>query len=244
MRWIRSNWPFGSFVSVVGVLLTRSWLMYRDWMWNHWPSFDTNWTLPFGTLTDVVGIIVGLLVLCLTLWIARRQIKIMNKQTAMMGEQGRLARKQARLTQQQHHLFELQLSKRANPILRAVEQAPIEADREIFQLELYNDGNGRLDAHRVELIVAKGVLDACPQLCEGATVALGEALVEVSGQKGRRLWLTSPGPIFPGTSVMLGHYELTPNLSYAERMVEWAVYCDLGEFPESNQDRWVQLGRM
>jgi len=81
------------------------------WLRSSWPPFSNDWDLPFGTLTDLIGIGVGLVVLCFTVWVALRQIQIMKRQTAMMEEQGRLSKRQTDLAETQNEIVQEQLAR-------------------------------------------------------------------------------------------------------------------------------------
>lgn len=101
MTWLRGHWPWKAFAGLI-VVLGMALFFLRHWIQNNWPSFSNSWDLPFGTLTDLIGICVGLLVLCMTLWIARRQFRIMNKQTSLIEEQKAIAVRQTAMMEEQN----------------------------------------------------------------------------------------------------------------------------------------------
>ena len=51
------------------------------------PDVDGALKLEPGSATDVLGLVLGFIVLCVTAWVAWRQFRILKKQTAMMEEQ-------------------------------------------------------------------------------------------------------------------------------------------------------------
>jgi len=72
------------------------------------PFTEPPWSpLELGSVTDVIGIFLGLIVLGITVYIFFRQLKIMNRQTE-------LAEKQLELAEKQDRILELELSKKTD----------------------------------------------------------------------------------------------------------------------------------
>jgi len=93
-----------------------------SWLRTNWPPFSSQWDLPFGTLTDLIGIGLAGIVLGLTIWVARRQLRIMATQVEMMKEQNEaserieaITRRQGEIAEAQHRIFMEQSSRQ--PVL-------------------------------------------------------------------------------------------------------------------------------
>jgi hypothetical protein len=80
------------------------WQQLMDWL----PDYNRASRLEVGSLTDLLGLIVGCVVLGLTVWIARRQFQIMNRQTTMMVEQSEASKRMEAITKRQGEIAELQ----------------------------------------------------------------------------------------------------------------------------------------
>lgn len=93
-------------------------------MWQErFPDFFGPWNFEPGTVTDLWGLLVGCAVFGFTVWVARRQIQIMNQQTAMMHEQAEvtkrqeaialeqsaIAKRQGEIAETQHQILQAQL---------------------------------------------------------------------------------------------------------------------------------------
>lgn len=94
-------------ILVVLTVLVAGLALYQ-WVTGNWPSFSNTWDLPFGTLTDLIGIGLGFVVLCLTIYVAFKQLQIMGdqraiavKQMAMMEEQNEASKRIETLTLEQ-----------------------------------------------------------------------------------------------------------------------------------------------
>jgi hypothetical protein len=72
------------------------------------PDLFGDWAFEPGTVTDLWGLVLGALVLGLTIWVARRQLQIMNQQTEMMREQSEAAKRMEAITRRQGEIADMQ----------------------------------------------------------------------------------------------------------------------------------------
>jgi hypothetical protein len=136
----------------------------------HPPYVDDTlpwWPWELGSLTDLISIGLGLLVLALTLYIAFRQLRIMNKQTELAEKQMKLTQEQAEASKRmekitkrqgeiaeiQHDIMQEQLGKRAKVEIvwgRIVWDTDHE---DVYRLEIWNHGTKGISSLDWELII-------------------------------------------------------------------------------------------
>lgn len=213
-----------------------------QWLRENFPPFSQTWDLPFGTLTDLIGIGVGLLVLCMTGWIAFRQFRIMNKQTKLIEEQNEASSRIERLTVEQaaiakrqgeiaeiQHRLTLEHASRM-PDLRIYERhrtVNLLSGTKTSMLVLHNLGQLAVQWYEWEIWArASSGAQLAMFLADGEKVHTSNTMFDSLSYIGTRERITNP--LHPHLDV-----ECVAISGVGEGIVEvrWAASSDQGRFP-------------
>jgi hypothetical protein len=233
------------------VVCDRVYLRAMRWLHDNWPSWSHQWDLPFGSLTDLIGIGLGFVVLCFTVYVAIRQLQIMKQQTAMMEEQAKaskrqeaIAEKQGEIAEKQHLIMKEQLAKRPNPYVYLSGRGPkTQEGLPSFSLYICNRGSRtlrdyhwnlyfpRADRDSVSLIAQDGEMSEVPVFLPPPGGVENEKDLE------KYLYLKMTGfsslPLHPAQSLPLASLIARTDRSMLTARVLWSINSEDGEFPET-----------
>ena len=205
------------------------------------------WYEPFelGSVTDLVGIGLAICVLGVSVWIAFRQFRIMNRQTAMMVEQGEIAKRQEQtskrqgeIAERQHEIMERQLSRKPDLRIRIRQRRHSLAGSDI-ELFAENRGNGSVQAfswrvliplevsHIFELYDISGKKIDSTRFgsfpAEDGEDVGGHGYREISGEMNQ--------PLFPDHETYIARVHVPAKQGPMSADAKWSIVSDAGRFP-------------
>lgn len=226
MPSLPKRFPFLTFLLALGLFGAVAWVLNRDWIWNNWPPFDDNWNLPFGTLTDVVSLGLGVVVLSLTIYVAFKQLNIMRDQTAVMKEQGGLAKRQTELAEVQNEIVQTQLARRAVLSMELSRAGEGHWDGRTFEIHVRNSGKKTADSYYWTFCVPSNRYSEFGYGWKGPSVA--QKTAGIHGVPHMFIQSIRQAPLFPGQIAPIG--ELTVQNLNVPVAFAWRLSCEDGQF--------------
>jgi hypothetical protein len=207
------------------------------------PDLDGTNRFEIGSMTELYGLIVSLVVLAFTVWVALRQLRIMNLQTQMMHEQskaskrqesialeqGAIAKRQADIAETQHHIMQDQLARRSQLSLELHRSQ----EEHVWHISIRNEGSRSSAAaywlvgfplayvRCFEVEVDEGELDM------DATAMFGDVECSLASSSYLK-------PLFAGSSIGVATLKLKPlqlPLDQQELAIFWRLTDEDGVFP-------------
>ena len=218
------------------------WQLLMDWLPDKSP-----WQNEFGSLTELRGLVLGVAIFVVTLWVARRQSQILKQQTAMKSGQSEasqrqeaIAAEQAALVRQQGEIAEsqfaiLRFQSRAHTL--TVEAQSIDRTKQFttLRIQVRNEGRNTADGFQWELLLPSTRIHYDLSL----TTPEGRQLEAVDGASRDAVWYHKfegrvSEPLFPGTRVVIAHlrigppYTVTP-FRFTYRRIWWLAKLKVGD---------------
>ena len=185
---------------------------------DRFPDWFGPWTFEPGSVTDLLGLALSLLVLSITVLVALRQLRIMNRQTAMMETQDRIIKMQL-------------LRRGVLKIALGPSAAPSEGYAVRHRVKVINVGDKTVAHYYWEVLCTQALLDQ-------ANISLERGIVEhesanVEGTTYRVIQRHADFPIYPNIEYDLGFVEVRgPLPEGVQPRILWRLHCEDGSFPE------------
>lgn len=207
------------------------------------PDWSGSWAFEPGTVTDLWGLVVGLAVFGFTVWIAMRQIQVMNQQTAMMREQSEastrmeaITKRQGEIAELQHQLMLEQLAKATRPGIYMTGVGYEEsAGWQRYHLYVHNRGNKTLNDFRWAVMYPEEYEGrVILRLLDGQMNKLPLSVLP-DDRLGEHLYFAMEGvsklSVHPGTAEELGDVVMADSVRGSVHF-KWSIRCADGVFPK------------
>jgi len=207
---------------------------------------------PFelGSVTDLVSIFIGLIVLAFTVFIALRQLKIMRKQTEMMAEQtaiskrqeavateqAAITKRQGEIAEVQHRILTAELSRRTD--VRIIYHRQEVHHRHDFQgwnaieFHAHNGGNKSADGFYWEVLVSDNVANVVRFLDESGMPVEGKLSYQSRTERYQKVDGHYTHKLFPYSGIEVIRVAVAPPPSSPDKLsVKWRIRGEDGMVP-------------
>jgi len=185
---------------------------------DRFPDWFGPWVFDPGSVTDLLGLALNLLVLSITVWVAWRQFRIMNRQTAMMETQDRIIKTQL-------------LRRGVLRIALGPSSEPSAGYAVRHRVKVVNGGDKTVANYYWEVLCTQALLDQSNISLERGIVEHESATLE--GVTYRTVQRHADFPVYPNIEYDLGFIEVrSPLPEGVEARILWRLHCEDGSFPE------------
>jgi hypothetical protein len=201
-----------------------------SWFRESWPPFSSTWDLPFGTLTDLFGIGLSIIILLFTAFVAIRQLKIMRDQTVMIKEQGVLSKRQTELAETQDAIIQQQLRRRSDLRVRTPNSSRLSDGTLRCRVVVMNGGDKTAEGCHWELFVKREESNWFGFTNENFTKLTPRFAAFSETEQYDKVEGFIKARIYPGTSMDLCSIAIR-DTAPEEFAVYWRIKCDEGLVP-------------